>query len=104
MNHIKTDYTDAAGFQRRVLIPDDGSDPAEGIPLSFDFEALYAHMPISFVLALSRACWARGLIEPCDFMKSGADKLFRSAMLSVIKHDFLNVQTTAQENCDHGGT
>lgn len=98
----RADYINAAGLQRRVLIPD-GGDPAEGIPVSLDFEAAFPHMPFSFVVSLTQACWARGLIEPCDFLRPGADALFKSAMLSVIKQDFLTVQNVAREECKHGG-
>lgn len=101
MTYETHDTTDALGLPKRVLIPA-GADPSEGIPVSFDFEQVYARMPAPFIAELTKACWARGLIEPCDFLKPGADQLFKSAMLSVIKHDFLSVQTIAQEIC-HGG-
>lgn len=98
MTYHETDYTDALGYSRRVLVPDDG-DPAEGIPVSLDLQAVFPHMPDTFIRALSKACWARGLIKPCDFLKPGADGQFKSALLSIIKEDFLSVQRAAREEC-----
>ncbi|MEO8608908.1 MAG: hypothetical protein ABI690_13535 [Chloroflexota bacterium] len=72
--------------------------PEEAAPVApkFDFSELYGHMPDGFYKTLTNALHARGIIEPGDYFKAGAPELFRSAMLSVIKHDFLSVQTLAK--------
>jgi len=99
LTKVKT--TNGLGVPQVVLIPD-GEDAALGIPLSLDLSTLYPHMPPAFVSALTGELHTRGLIEPCDYLKPGAAELYRAALLSVIKHDFLSVQTLAKEVCNHG--
>lgn len=94
---IKRDFVDAYGFRRRSLIPDDTADPNEGIPCSLALEVLYAHMPITFQLALNQAFWDVGLIEPGDFLRAGATEKIRAAWLSVVKHDVFAIQGFAKE-------
>lgn len=62
----------------------------------FDLSGLYEHMPPGFVEALTKALHARGIVGPGDYFKSGASELFRSAMLSVIRQDFLSAQALAK--------
>lgn len=90
------EYYDERGIHRRVLVPaDDSIEPHEGIPVSLDVEALYGHMPDSFIRTLTDALWSRGLIEAKDFIQPGALEQARSALLSAAKHDALDMQTLA---------
>lgn len=95
----KVDYTDALGIPRRVLLPDEASgiDPSEGIPLSLDLDDLYAHMPPDFLRRLYTELWARGLVEPQDYLRPGAADLFMAALRAVVKYDALNAIALAKE-------
>lgn len=95
---VPTDTVDARGLQRRVLVTADGSSPtSEGIPISLDVSALYPHMPLAFVVALTDALWAVGLIEPKDYLAAGAAEKARAALLSVVKRDALDLISYAKE-------
>lgn len=99
------DYADAQGIRRRVALPDDwnGDDPAEGIPVSFDLDAVYGDLPVEFRRALYQACWDQGLITACDYVQPGASEKFRRALLNVIKFDFVTtILPLAREVCNHG--
>lgn len=74
-------------------------EPAAPMSVSngLDLSSLYEHMPPEFAEKLTKALHARGLVEPGDYFKAGAANLFRSAMLNVIKHDFLSAQALAQK-------
>lgn len=93
------------GSKRRVLAPADGSVDAasEGIPVSLDIGELYPHMPPAFVAALIEALWARGLVEPADFLKAGAAEKARSALLDVVKLDALDMIALAKKELEHNG-
>jgi len=64
---------------------------------AFDLSSLYSHMPPEFIGSLAQELHLRGLIEPGDYFKPNAHALFRAAMLSVIKHDFLTAQGLAKK-------
>ena len=100
LTKVKT--TNGLGINQVVLIPEGETDASLGIPISLDLSTLYPHMPPAFVSALTGELHTRGLVEPCDYLKPGAAELYRAALLSVIKHDFLSVQTLAKEVCNHG--
>jgi hypothetical protein len=94
---VQADYTDPAGIPRRVLLPEGEKDTSTGIPLSLDLSPLYGHMPTDFQARLYTALHAQGLIEPRDYFKAGASDRFKTAMLSVIRHDLLSIQALAKE-------
>lgn len=96
------DFTDERGVKRRVLLPDTGGDPNEGIPVSLDVGSLYRHMPPEFISRLTNELWAQGLIEPRDFLAPGAPERIRAALLSVVKHDTMDILTLAKERVNHG--
>lgn len=99
---VPVDVHDAFGH-RRVLVPSDGSVPAEeGIPISLDVRSLYRHMPAAFVAQLSEALWAVGLVEPKDFLVAGAADKVRAALLGVVKYDALDILSLATEEMKHG--
>lgn len=90
-------YTDPDGIERVVIAPEGERDLATGIPVSMDLDVLYAHMPAEWRRSLYAALHAQGLIEPADYFKPGASDRFRAAMLTVIRHDFLNAQSLAND-------
>lgn len=94
---VPIDYRDEFGIMRRVLLPA-GASPQEGIPISLPVDELYGHMPIEFRQRLMEALWARELVEPRDFLRAGAAELIRSAWLSVVKYDVMDIQNLAKEN------
>jgi hypothetical protein len=99
------DYTDALGIPRRVALPDNfnGDDFSEGIPVSFDLDAVYGDLPAEFRRKLYAACWDQGLITPCDYAQPGASEKFHRALLIVIKLDFVSaILPLAREVCNHG--
>lgn len=63
----------------------------------FTLASLYEHMPPGFLERLTQALHARGLVEPGDYFKAGASERFRSAVLSVIRHDFSSAQALAKD-------
>lgn len=101
-NLTRRHITDDLGIPKVVLLPAGETDTRLGIPVSLDLSTLYAHMPPAFVQTLTGELHNRGLIEPCDYLKPGAAELYRAALLSVIRHDFLSIQTLAKEVCNHG--
>lgn len=90
-------YTDEKGIPRVSLVPEGEKDMTTGIPVSLDVTVLYPHMPDSFQAALTEALHAVGLVKPADYFLNGASERFRAAMLTVIRHDFGNVQALANE-------
>jgi hypothetical protein len=94
---VRHQYTDPLGIPRTVLLPKGETDVKAGIPVSLDLSPLFGHMPDTFQRELYAALAAQGLVEPADYFKKGAAERFRAAMFTVIKHDFLNVQTIAKE-------
>lgn len=93
---MKVDYRDERGIKRRALVPYDGVDPSEGVPLSLPIEQVYPDMPVAFIVRLTDALFERGLIEPADFFRAGAPELVRSAILDVAKHDALTIISLAK--------
>lgn len=88
---------DGQGIPRVVLLPEGETDARMGIPVSLDLSPLFGHMPADWQREFYKALHARGLVEAKDFLKPTAAELFRSAMLSVIKHDFHNVQSLIKQ-------
>jgi hypothetical protein len=84
---------------RSEMEPSDAerSEPDEPVAPGLDLSTLYEHVPPAFTEALTKALHARGLVEPGDYFKPGAAALFRSAMLGVIKKDFLSAQALAKK-------
>lgn len=99
---VKQTYIDDEGISKVVLLPPGETDASIGIPVSLDVSTLYVHMPPGFNRALHEALHAQGLIEPADYFKTGAADRFKAAMLTVIRHDFLNAQTLAKEEMSNG--
>lgn len=98
MNTTRVDYVDAEGINRRVLLPvDDGTNPDEGIPISVPVDRLYEHMPVAFRRDLVAALWAVGLVESDDFLRKDAPDRIRAALLSVVKHDTMDILNLARE-------
>lgn len=94
----RIDYVDREGIKRRVLLPaDSGSPPDEGIPISVPVDALYGHMPLAFRIALVDALWAVDMIEFDDFLRPGAAQVVQAALLSVVRHDALDMIAFAKE-------
>jgi hypothetical protein len=98
---VRKDFTDTDGVPRRVLLPHGETDTSMGIPVSLDLSEVYGHMPDDFQTRLYTALHAQGLVEAGDYLKAGADQRFKAAMLSVIRNDFLSVQTIAKQELDH---
>lgn len=97
----KTSFTNDLGYPQVVFIPEGEKDLKAGIPISLDLTPLFGHMPESFQRELYKALHAQGLIEPVDFFKAGAADRYRRALLTVIKHDFLSIQSLAKEELNH---
>lgn len=96
------DYTDEHGIHRRVLLPKDfDGDPAEGIPVSLDLTHLYPHMPPDFHAWLTEELWARGLVEPKDFLTPAAPELIRAALFGAVRQDTLSIMALAKEQQSH---
>ena len=93
----RVDYIDKEGIQRRVLIPDGVTDYAEGIPVSLPVDSLFAHCSAEFRRELIEELWARGLVEPSDYLKAGAAELVTAALRSVVKNDALSIISLARE-------
>jgi hypothetical protein len=94
-------YEDGSGIPRVVLVPAGETDLKRGIPLSFDLSPLFGHMPADFQREFYAALHAQGLVEPADYFKSGAAERYQAALRTVLKHDFLNIQTLAKEELNH---
>ncbi len=98
MGVTRVDYIDAEGIKRRVILPsDDGVNPEEGIPISVPVDTLFEHAPIEFRRALVDALWANGLIEKDDFLRKDAPDKIRASLLSVTKHDTMDILNLARE-------
>lgn len=93
---IRVDYVDNDGIRRRVLLPREGLEPSEGVPVSVDTSQLYGHMPLEFRVRLAEALYARGLVEPQDFFRPGAHEQTRDAVLDVARYDALNIISLAK--------
>lgn len=99
-HEVKTvDYADKDGIKRRVFIPDGITDYSEGIPASLDVSVLFPDFPVEYIRRLTDELWARGLIEPCDYVKPGAPELIAAALRSAIKVDALSIVTLAHKDC-----
>lgn len=102
----RVEFTDSLGKPRRVLLPDNGVDypPSEGIVVDMydDLDALYNHVPVEWNVRLAQELKRRDLVEPEDFLAPDAPTRFRSAMLTVIKHDAMNAIAIAKERMDNG--
>ena len=90
---VRRSYTDAEGIPRVVLVPPGESDASTGIPVSLDLSSVFAHLPPEYSARLHTSLHEQGLIEAADYFKPGADQRFKAALLSVIRTDFLSVQT-----------
>lgn len=98
----QAEYTDAQGVKRLVLLPDDvAADPAEGIPVDLDVETLYPHMPPAFIARLKSELWARGLVQPRDYLTPGAPERIRAALLATVKEDTMSILALARERATH---
>lgn len=97
---VEADFISPSGIPRRVLVPQGETNLAAGIPSSLDLSRAFPHMPDSFVRELTISCHAVGLVKPIDFFAPDAGQRFRAAMLSVIRHDFSNVQAIAKEDME----
>lgn len=94
---IRKDYTDERGIKRRVLLPEDGIDPREGILVSMPLDDVFETLPASFVARLTDECWKRGLIEAEDFTRPGAAESYKAAFRAIIASDFHVLVTRAKE-------
>ncbi len=100
--YVREQYEDDSGIPRVVLIPAGTEDKSKGIPLSLDLTPLFGHMPDTFQRALYAALHDQGLIEPLDFFKPGAAERYQRVLRTVIKHDFLSIQTLAKQEIQNG--
>jgi len=98
---VEKDYVDASGIPQSVLVPEGSSDLSAGIPVSLDISSAYEHMPPSFVVDFTTALHAQGLVIPADYFLPGASDRYKAALLMVIRHDFLTLQSLAKEELDH---
>jgi hypothetical protein len=98
----RVDYIDKDGIQRRVLLPSGITDASEGIPLSLPVDSLFTHCSLEFRRALIEELWARGLVEPGDYLKPGAAELVSAALRSVVKLDALDILALAREEKRNG--
>lgn len=97
---VEKTYVDASGIPQHVLVPEDATDLSAGIPVSLDISGLYSHMPQEFTAALTKALHEQGLVKPQDYFQPGASDRYKAALLMVIRHDFLNLQTIAKAELD----
>lgn len=98
---VEKSFIDPAGIPRVSLVPKGETDMTKGIPVSLDLAPLFGHMPDAFQADLTAALHAQGLVKAADYFQPGASDRFRAAMLTVIRYDFLNVQTLAKEEISH---
>lgn len=99
--YARETYEDGSGIPRVVLVPAGEKDLTTGIPLSFDLSPLFGHMPDGFQRELYKALHAQGLVEPADYFKPNAAERYQSALRTVLKHDFSNIQILAKEELNH---
>jgi hypothetical protein len=97
---VEKSYVDASGIPTRVIVPEGATDLSAGIPVSLDISTVYEHMPPQFVVDLTVALHAQGLVKPVDYFTPGASDRYRAALLMVIRHDFLNLQALAKQELD----
>jgi hypothetical protein len=98
----KVDTLTADGVKVRVLVPEGGGDPSEGIPVSLDMFEIFPDAPVSFVKRLTEELWALDLVEAWDFTRPGASDKVRSALLAAVKRDTLDIMALAKENLRNG--
>lgn len=98
---VEKNYVDASGVPSVVLVPEGSSDLSAGIPVSLDISKLYAHMPHEFVVEFTAALHEQGLVKPSDYFQPGASDHYKRALLMVIRHDFLNIQTLAKQELEN---
>lgn len=98
---VEKAYTTPEGVPTRVLVPEGATDLSAGIPVSLDVSKLYEHMPHDFVVQFTEALHAQGLVKPSDYFQPGASDRYRSALLMVIRHDFLNIQALAKQELEN---
>jgi len=94
---VERKFTDSDGLPAVVLVPEGETDLSTGIPQGLNLSTLYQDMPKDFQRRLYEALHAQGLIKPKDYFKPNASQLFKAAMLTVIRHDFLSAQRIAKE-------
>lgn len=95
MGNSRIEYRDSYGILRRALTPE-GASPEEGVPVSLPIDELYDHMPVDFRRKITEELWAVGMVEPLDYLKPGAVERIRAALLSVCKHDVIDIQSFAR--------
>lgn len=100
MNLKPVDYTDTDGRKRRVLIPE-GGKPEEGLLVSLDLDEVFPDAPADFLTKLHNELWARGLVEPQDYLRAGAPEDFKRALLAIVRLDFARIKQLAQEVTQH---
>lgn len=84
------DYTDKAGYPRRVEIPYGDIDPTLGIPISVDWEALEFPEPLK--LKLAHELFGRGLVSVHDFKQPQAIKQIFASLQAVLRIDATTIQ------------
>lgn len=94
---IRRDYYDHEGIKRRVELPHKEANNEEGIPISLPIEQIFGHMNHEFLVRLSEALFAHGLVEPDDFFRPGAHELTRTAILDVARADALSIISLADQ-------
>ena len=94
---LPVDYIDEDGIRQRVLLPPGKTDVSEGIPAGMSLDSLFPDCPISFKKRLQDELYAHGLIEPRDFLQPGAAERTRSALLSAVQHDAIDIVNLARE-------
>lgn len=101
-SHIrKVDTEDRSGLPIRVLVPND-VPTSEGIPVSMPLDDLFGHLPVEFRKMLYNRLWERGLVEPSDYLKPEAGNLYKATIMSIIRVDFLQLRTIAEEMLHNG--
>lgn len=91
MGNAYIDYKDLDGIQRRSLVSSPDIEPAEGIPVSFDIDRLFADYPLDFRIRVVNEFWAQGLITRDDFLAHDAPDRIRRALQSTYKVDTVEI-------------
>lgn len=83
-------YTDKDGILRRVLMPDHALDdsPETGIPISVDLSGIH---PNYTIVELQNRLFERGLIQPDDFEKPGANDIIMQVLRSLLRLDVAEI-------------
>ena len=97
---VEKPYITPEGLQTIVLVPDGSTDLASGIPVSLDISLIYTHMPHDFVVELTAALHAQGLVKPSDYFQPGAADRYKAAVFMVIRKDFLDLQALALQELE----